>query len=317
MSGYLERLAARLAGGDDARQRVLPPRGSTLAHRGHRGDGEPVTAGEAAPSKESSDTDRNAAGLERRPESDKHIGAVSYEPEKPLSPQPNRQATAGQITSVTEEPRSESTNRVNADPFVPGRAGNIDSMAQNRPRISADQDSWPRRDIGLPQKDGLYRSVALGSQPDFPSSVPQEEHGVPQLHPRMASGAATVELPAAITVEDGKTIGRRSFHSPEEPSDVQRVEAADWRPEPGEAPGTGSIFSLSPRQMVSPPGLQERPEGPKLVIGRLTVEVVRVDPPPRQPVSAPRPRPTSRQSGSPPGSETGPHTKLNFGLGQV
>jgi hypothetical protein len=109
-------------------------------------------------------------------------------------------------------------------------------------------------------------------------------------------------------------MSRRPFHTVHESAEPSVAKSVSAQEEATTIAKANVPPELVPRLPVSPPTSPGPSEQPKLIIGRLSVEVVQSEPIARQPVQM---RAPAQPSKAPPVHSTGYHTKLRFGLGQV
>jgi hypothetical protein len=95
---------------------------------------------------------------------------------------------------------------------------------------------------------------------------------------------------------------------------LMRIKAADTQREQAALLESPSTLQLSPRQPIPPSAPMSPPDRPRIVIGRLSVEVVQSEPAAKQSVQAPGPSQQGRTSSV---HGIGRRTNLHFGLGQV
>lgn len=320
MIGYLSRLADRLAGGGfDGR---FSPSVSAFTGYGRRIAGEKLESEEPVSNAEVPAAEWVSGGFEGRPEPyskplDRPMAPAFSELQTVLPTEANSPGAAFRRTSIPTETHADFVAPLETPYGEPGRTKKRSNLVDYGPDMSTNGFPSPANS-GLRQQEDPERVAVLQIEGDVSPHTGWREAerfpGHPAGATHWAATAGVVDAVATGAERDRAQSPARTF---QEVSHSGPFETAASRHEPADMAETAAIPRLSPRQMIPPPTPPEAPAQPKLVIGRISVEVVRQSEPfLKRPVHAGSREP-NRSGTRPSGHDTGPRTNLNFGLGQI
>lgn len=305
MTRYLQRLVARLPGGHasgDAGARSLVP--FTQTPRGTEG-GEPgdpfesaVSPPVQAPAPFTSGPRPPAAHRppERRDE--------TLTP-RPVWPAPAEMA-APAPPNLPKPPVAQSRGPGSQPPALQPTAPG--ETAQPAPRLASlpTDDTEPPRAQRAPGERPTPDSPAATIQPINPPPAREPDTPAPT---RPSTGAAVY---VAHRTSEGPQTAERQVLEPRAPAPRARMPDAGK----GQTPDQPVLTLHPPEPMPTPPTARS-PQQPRVVIGRLTVEVVPTPPAAPRPALVRRTQPQPQRTSSTPSRSEPSRSKLRFGLGQM
>jgi hypothetical protein len=321
MSGYLARLADRLAGtGFDGR--ISPTVGASSAYVLRTDSAAPEPEKTLLSNGELLGAGRVCEGFEGLPKLhsrplDRPMAPAFCELQTVLPAEANSPGATFRRTSIPTETHADFVAPLETPYGELGRTKKRNNLVDYGPDMSTSRFPSPANS-GLRQQEDPEREAALHVEGDN-SSYPEWRETEPVLRrpARATPGSANAEMVDAVVSEKGEPRAQSPARTFQEESDSRLFEAARSHLEPTDIPEKAAIPRLSPRQTITPPTWPAVEEQPKLVIGRLSVEVVQQSEPSlKRPVHT-GPQTPNRRGAKPSGHDTGPRTNLNFGLGQV